>query len=98
VIRTAPAGIWHRRGQTGDGRRLGIARVKLWRSPRLPAGLRAALTTGEGRQRARARHGRKPKLTCHQRQEAIARREAGESLVDIGRSYNVSHSTGSVPA
>jgi hypothetical protein len=33
--------------------------------------------------------GRKPKLTHHQRQEAIARREAGESLVDIGRSYNV---------
>jgi hypothetical protein len=26
-------------------------------------------------------------------QEAVARREAGESLVDIGRSYNVSHST-----
>jgi len=37
--------------------------------------------------------GRKPKLTHHQRQEAIARREAGESLVDIGRSYNVNHST-----
>jgi hypothetical protein len=34
-----------------------------------------------------------PKLTHHQRQEAVARREAGESLVDIGRSYNVSHST-----
>jgi hypothetical protein len=29
--------------------------------------------------------GRKPKLTHHQRQEAIARREAGESLVDIGK-------------
>jgi IS30 family transposase len=37
--------------------------------------------------------GRKPNLTHHQRQEAIARREAGEPLVDIGRSYNVSHST-----
>ncbi|MFY9952464.1 helix-turn-helix domain-containing protein [Bradyrhizobium sp.] len=37
--------------------------------------------------------GRKPKLTPHQRQEALARREAGEALVDIGRSYNVSHST-----
>jgi hypothetical protein len=31
--------------------------------------------------------------THHQRQEAIARREAGETLTDIGRSYNVSHST-----
>jgi hypothetical protein len=25
--------------------------------------------------------------------EALVRREAGESLTDIGRSYNVSHST-----
>jgi DNA invertase Pin-like site-specific DNA recombinase len=52
--------------------------------------------TGEGRQRAMARGvvmGRRPKLTIHQRREAIARREAGEVLVDIARSYNVSHST-----
>jgi hypothetical protein len=28
-----------------------------------------------------------------QRAEALARRDAGESLMDIGRSYNVSHST-----
>jgi IS30 family transposase len=37
--------------------------------------------------------GRKPKLTGHQRREALARREAGEVLTDIARSYNVSHST-----
>jgi predicted nucleic acid-binding Zn ribbon protein len=37
--------------------------------------------------------GRKPKLTRHQIAEAIMRREAGEALVEIGRSYNVSHST-----
>jgi DNA invertase Pin-like site-specific DNA recombinase len=52
--------------------------------------------TSEGRERAKAKGvvmGRKPKLTLHQRQEAIARRDAGEALVDIGRSYNVSHST-----
>jgi len=52
--------------------------------------------TGEGRERAKARGvvlGRKPKLTRHQRREAIARREAGEVLKDIARSYNVSHST-----
>ena len=52
--------------------------------------------TGEGRQRARARGvimGRPPTLTPHQRREAIARREAGEVLTDIARSYNVSHST-----
>jgi len=39
--------------------------------------------TGEGRHRAKAsgiKFGRKPKLTAHQRQEAIARREAGETL------------------
>ena len=50
--------------------------------------------TGEGRERAKARGvilGRKPKLTSHQRREAIARREAGEVLTDIARSYNVSH-------
>ena len=37
--------------------------------------------------------GRPVKLTHHQQQEAIARRNAGEALVDIARSYNVSHST-----
>jgi DNA invertase Pin-like site-specific DNA recombinase len=52
--------------------------------------------TEEGRRRAQARgvrFGRKLKLTKHQQQEAIARREAGEALAEIGRSYNVSHST-----
>ena len=52
--------------------------------------------TSEGRARAKARgvrFGRKPKLTTHQIQEALARREAGEALSEIGRSYNVSHST-----
>jgi DNA invertase Pin-like site-specific DNA recombinase len=52
--------------------------------------------TGEGRNRAKARgvkFGRPRKLTAHQRQEAIARREAGETLIDIARSYNVSHPT-----
>jgi hypothetical protein len=32
-------------------------------------------------------------LTLHQMQEARARREAGEALTDIGRSFNVSRST-----
>ena len=52
--------------------------------------------TEEGRKRAQARgvrFGRKLKLTLHQRQEAIARREAGEAMAEIGRSYNVSHLT-----
>ena len=52
--------------------------------------------TADGRERAKARGvhmGRPPKLTAHQRQEAIARRNAGEALVDIARSYNVSHPT-----
>jgi DNA invertase Pin-like site-specific DNA recombinase len=48
--------------------------------------------TGEGRMRAMARGvrlGRKPKLTEHQAAEAIARRNAGESLTEIALSYNV---------
>lgn len=53
--------------------------------------------TGEGRERAKLRGvklGRKCKLTLHQRAEALRRRDAGEeSLAEIGRSYNVSHST-----
>jgi DNA invertase Pin-like site-specific DNA recombinase len=52
--------------------------------------------TSEGRERAKARGvhmGRPPKLTPHQRREAIARRDAGESLVEIARTYNVSHPT-----
>src|SRR3981189_296619 len=56
--------------------------------------------TGEGRERAKAKGvilGRKPKRTSHQRREAIARREAGEVLTDIARSYNESHSQISRP-
>lgn len=52
--------------------------------------------TSEGRARAKAngiKLGRKFKLTLHQRKEALARRERGETLMDIARSYNVSHST-----
>jgi DNA invertase Pin-like site-specific DNA recombinase len=49
--------------------------------------------TGEGRARALAngvRFGRKPKLTDHQRKEAMARRGNGETLAQIARSYAVS--------
>ena len=52
--------------------------------------------TGEGRERAKARGvkmGRKPKLTPHQQREAIKRRDKGETVRDIARTYNVSHST-----
>jgi DNA invertase Pin-like site-specific DNA recombinase len=52
--------------------------------------------TTEGRKRAQARgvrFGRKLKPTQHQIREALARRAAGESLVDIAQSYAVSHST-----
>jgi len=52
--------------------------------------------TGEGRQRAKdrgVRLGRKPKLTAHQRREALARRDTGEPLAEIARSYDVHHST-----
>jgi DNA invertase Pin-like site-specific DNA recombinase len=52
--------------------------------------------TSEGRKRAQAngiRFGRPLKLSPFQIREAVARREAGETLSDIGRSYGVSHST-----
>ena len=53
--------------------------------------------TGEGRARAIARGvkmGREPVLTAHQAREAIKRRDKGaETLAEIARSYNVSHST-----
>ena len=51
---------------------------------------------GEGMVRAKergVRFGRPPKLTPHQRQEARARLEAGESQTDIARSYAVDPST-----
>jgi hypothetical protein len=37
------------------------------------------------------RFGRPPKLNAHQRRETLARREKGETLMDIG--YGVSHLT-----
>jgi DNA invertase Pin-like site-specific DNA recombinase len=49
--------------------------------------------TSEGRKRAKAngvRFGRKPKLTEHQRTEALRRRGDGETLATIARTYNVS--------
>jgi len=52
--------------------------------------------TSEGRARAKAegrKMGRKPKLTPHQQREARERREAGESITAIARSYAVHHST-----
>ena len=51
------------------------------------------MMTNEGRERAKARgvrFGRKLKLTAHQRREALARREVGEALTDIARTFGVS--------
>ena len=56
--------------------------------------IRARTTDGRERAKARGVHmGRPPKLTSHQRQEAVARRNTGEALTDIARTYAVSHST-----
>ena len=52
--------------------------------------------TSEGRKRAKAagvHMGRPPKLSRHQQREAIERRDAGETLTDIARTYGVSHTT-----
>ena len=51
---------------------------------------------GERRARAKARGGkmgRRPKMTPHHQNEALRRRDAGEPMRDIARSYNVSRST-----
>ena len=48
--------------------------------------------TGDGRKRAIAngvKFGRKPKLSEHQRKEALKRRAAGETLTEIAKSYRV---------
>jgi len=52
--------------------------------------------TGDGRKRAKergVRFGRPRKLTPHQRQEALARLGAGETQVDVARTYNVDATT-----
>jgi DNA invertase Pin-like site-specific DNA recombinase len=52
--------------------------------------------TAEGRKRAQARgvkFGRPPKLTPHQRQEALERLGKGDSQADIARTFNVSQAT-----
>ena len=52
--------------------------------------------TGEGRERAKARGvkmGRPHKLTPHQRQEILRRKENGEAVREIARSYSVHNST-----
>jgi DNA invertase Pin-like site-specific DNA recombinase len=52
--------------------------------------------TGEGRARAKARGvkmGRKPKLTPHQHAEAIRRKDGGEAVREIARTFDVHHST-----
>jgi DNA invertase Pin-like site-specific DNA recombinase len=52
--------------------------------------------TGEGTRRAKDRgvhFGRKFKLTPYQQEEAGRRSRNSETTTEIGRSYNVSHST-----
>src|SRR6516164_9094255 len=52
--------------------------------------------TGEGRTRAKARgvkFGRPRKMTPHQRQEALQRLAAGETMADVARTYAVDAAT-----
>ena len=57
--------------------------------------IRARTDEGRERAKARGRHmGRPPKLTLTRSAEAIRRRDRGEeTLVEIGRSYNVTPQT-----
>ena len=51
--------------------------------------------TGDGRKRALAngvKFGRKRKLSDYQRAEAVKRRDAGETLASIAKSYGVAFS------
>jgi DNA invertase Pin-like site-specific DNA recombinase len=57
-----------------------LIRVRDWRGPR----------SREGQRRP---YGRLFKLNRHQQREAIARREAGEALTDIARTFGVHHTT-----
>ena len=55
-----------------------------------------AARTGEGRKRAKdrgVRFGRPRKMTPHQRQEALQRLAAGETMADVARTYNVDATT-----
>jgi DNA invertase Pin-like site-specific DNA recombinase len=52
--------------------------------------------TGEGRKRAKdrgVRFGRPPKLTTHQRREALDRLAAGETQADVARTFGVDPTT-----
>jgi DNA invertase Pin-like site-specific DNA recombinase len=52
--------------------------------------------TGEGRERAKGRgvrFGRPFKLSLHQRREAIERLDAGETIVDVARTFGVDRAT-----
>jgi len=52
--------------------------------------------TGEGRKRAKdrgVRFGRPRKMTPHQRQEALQRLAAGETMADVARTYAVDATT-----
>jgi DNA invertase Pin-like site-specific DNA recombinase len=85
-------------GDTGADTTTSHGRLMLTVPGRLAEFERALIhtRTGEGRARAAARGqkmGRPPKLTPHHRREAIKSREQGETLADIGRSYNVSPAT-----
>ena len=69
-----------------------LRQSRLCHMPRSVAETRA-FTRKSGEQARGVRMGWKPNLTPRQRKEALARRDAGEPLVDIGRSCDVSHST-----
>jgi DNA invertase Pin-like site-specific DNA recombinase len=52
--------------------------------------------TSEGRKRAKengTHMGRPPKLTPHQRKEALQRIDRGDTLTDIAKTYGVAHTT-----
>jgi DNA invertase Pin-like site-specific DNA recombinase len=56
--------------------------------------IRARMSEGRARAKANGKSlGRPLKMTAHRRKEVLARRESGELLTEIARSYNVSLAT-----
>jgi hypothetical protein len=57
------------------------------RGPYVRELLRAVIKPAVTPRRFPGRLGRRPKLSAHQKRKALARREAGEPLTEIARSY-----------
>ena len=96
---TVPRLLWSKTGSASEVEGPEGAYARLAGSWRL-GGIRTGVNSGEDWRGPRSRQsprrpyvGRPFKLNQHQQREAIARREAGEALTDIARTFGVHHTT-----